>query len=82
MHPGLHKIHVPPKLADLSREEDAPCEIQIYVKTSSKTQNYEKRHIITNTFWITLLESQSWLYFTPGKQEIVINRKNQKKIKL
>jgi len=49
--------------------------IQIYAK--SQTQNCKKQHIITNTtFWITLSEQQSWLYSTPGEQEI--NCKNQK----
>jgi len=63
-------------------QEDAPCEIQIYVKTSSQTQNCEKRHIITNTtFWITLSEQHSWLYSTPREQEITISCKNQKENK-
>jgi len=64
-------------------QEDAPCEIQIYAKTSSQTQNCEKRHIITNTtFWITLSEQQSWLYSTPKEQEITINCKNRKEKKI
>jgi len=64
-------------------QEDAPCEIKIYVKTSSQTQNCEKRHIITNTaFWIILSEQHSWLYSTPGEQEITINCKNQKENKV
>jgi len=64
-------------------QEDAPCEIQIYTKTSSQTQNCEKRHIITNTtFWITLSEQHSWLYSTPREQEITINCKNQKENKV
>jgi len=60
-----------------------PCKIQIYAKTSSQTQNCQKKHIITNTtFWITLSEQQSWLYSTPGEQEIAINCKNQKENKV
>jgi len=60
-------------------QEDVSCEIQIYVKTSSQTQNCEKRHIITNTtFWITLSEQHSWLYSTPREQEITINQKENK----
>jgi len=64
-------------------QEDAPCEIQIYAKMLSRTQNCEKRHIITNTtFWITLSEEHSWLYSTPAEQEITINCKNQKENKV
>jgi len=62
--------------------QDAPCEMQIYAKTSSQTQNCEKRHIITNTtFWIILSE-QSWLYSAPREQEITIDCKNQKENKV
>jgi len=38
---------------------------------------------VTNIiFWITLSEPQSWLYSTPGTQEIAINYKNQEENKI
>jgi len=37
-------------------QEDAPCEVHIYVKILSQ-KNCEKHHTVTNTtFWITLSE--------------------------
>jgi len=81
MHPGPIRHTCDHNWPTYHVQEDAPCKIQIYAKTSS--QNCEKRHIITNTtFWITLSEQHSWLYFTRREQEITINCKKQKENKV
>ncbi|XP_024885827.1 uncharacterized protein LOC112463592, partial [Temnothorax curvispinosus] len=54
----------------------APCEVQIYIR--AEEDNCERRHILsTVTFWITLAESQAWLFSTPYKQSITIQCNNQ-----
>jgi len=63
-------------------QADAPCEVQIYVHTPQRT-DCEKQLVRTNTtFWIALTEPRSWLYSTPGAQEISIicNNQNENKI--
>jgi len=64
-------------------QADAPCEIQIYVHTPQHIDKCEKRYVLTNnTIWIALTEPRSWLYSTPGAQEISINCNNRKENKI
>lgn len=58
---------------------NAPCEVQVYAKSIGYLNHCEIRHIVSNaTLWITLAETQAWLYSTAAEQEITIICNDQK----
>ncbi|KYN29930.1 hypothetical protein ALC57_00619 [Trachymyrmex cornetzi] len=53
---------------------DFPCEVLVFTNAPGQLQNCEKGHILSSTtLWITLTETQTWLYSTKEKQKISIN---------
>ncbi|KAL6259411.1 hypothetical protein P5V15_009332 [Pogonomyrmex californicus] len=52
---------------------DASCKVQIYINAPEQLQNCEQGHIIfDSSLWLTVMESQVWLYSAQINQKIEI----------
>lgn len=61
---------------------NAPCEVQVYAKSVGYLNHCERQHIVSNmTLWITLAETQAWLYSIAAEQKIIqCNEQKEKQL--
>ncbi|XP_011870440.1 PREDICTED: uncharacterized protein LOC105563446 [Vollenhovia emeryi] len=58
--------------------ENAPCEMQVYIHSAKGVNACEKRQLLSNvTLWIAITEPQAWLYSTPTPVKITIECNNR-----